>query len=64
MLVGNGQRRTHRAWSSIAVGAVIAFLFAMWAAPMSAAGGSAQLSSVSVTPRTGTPKTQIVITVV
>ena len=39
------------------------FLLAIMAAPMSAAPSKIQLSAASVSPRTGTPKTTIVITV-
>jgi hypothetical protein len=44
--------------------AVVMFLLAVSAAPMSAAGSKIKLSDISVAPRTGTPKTTVVVSVV
>ncbi|MFL5669686.1 MAG: hypothetical protein ACJ77U_09900 [Chloroflexota bacterium] len=63
MLVRNRRRATHSAWPWIAALATATFLLALMAAPMSAAPSKIQLSNASVSPRTGTPKTTVVITV-
>ena len=63
MLVGNHRRATHHALPWIAALATAMLLLAIMAAPMSAAPSKIQLSAASVSPRTGTPKTTIVITV-
>ncbi len=63
MLVRNRHRAAPRAWPWIAAMATAMFLLAIMAAPMSAAPSKIQLSAASVSPRTGTPKTTIVITV-
>jgi len=63
VLVRNRHRAAHRAWPWIAAMATAMFLLAIMAAPMSAAPSKIQLSAASVSPRTGTPKTTIVITV-
>jgi len=65
VLVRNHHRATQRAWPLIAAMAVVALLLAVSAAPMSAAApAKIELSGISVTPRTGTPKTTIVVSVV
>ena len=63
MLIRNRRRARQRAWPWFAAVATAMFLLALTAAPMSAAPSKIQLSAVSVSPRTGTPKTTIVITV-
>ena len=63
MLIRNRRWTAHRAWSWIGVAAVVALMLAVFAAPMSAAGSSTKLSGATVTPRSGTVTTPIVITV-
>ena len=64
MHIGNHRWTAHRAWSLIATAAAVALMLAVFAAPMSAAANKTHLSAASVSPRTGTPKTVVVVTVV
>jgi hypothetical protein len=64
VLVRNRRRATRHAWPWVAALATATFLLALMAAPMSAAPTKIELSNASVSPRSGTPKTTIVISVV
>ncbi len=64
MFVRNRRWTAHRAWSWVAVAAVVALTLAVFAAPMSAAATGTTLSASTVTPRIGSTTTTFVITVV
>jgi hypothetical protein len=63
LLVAERLNGAHRVRSWLAASAVAMLLLVLFAAPISAAAGVPKLSDAVVAPRTGTPKSTIVITV-
>jgi len=64
VLIRNRRWTAREAWSWTATAAAFALMLAVFAAPVSAASSTTRLSGATVTPRTGTPTTTVVITVV